>query len=62
MTINDVRAALDDLVEHYGFSEDAVIHTIGSYGESRPINGFDEGDDGKLYVIGYGLRPVKEEY
>lgn len=62
MTINDVRAAMDDLVEHYGYSEDAVIHVVGRFGDKRPLNGFDGGDDGNLYVIGYGNRPVKEEY
>lgn len=47
MNIKDVQDAMEDLIVAHGCAEETVIYTA----TGRPIDGFDFGEDGEVYVI-----------
>lgn len=47
MNIKDVQDAMEDLIVSHGCTEETVIFTD----TGKPIDGFDFGEDGKVYVI-----------
>lgn len=54
MTIKDVMDAMEDLLEAHGCDGSDVIHTADPHIGAVPIDGFDFGEDGFLYVIKSG--------